>query len=204
MSKSKAVRLVESVLAHGSTANINIGIFFYRDFIEDNPELVSKWSKNPRLILGIRGDSPKPPEYLKKHSYSFGIRNIILSSLRHLVKATGFSTVWYLQDYDGSKALSEELQTLKLNVLKNNVWVPPKDLSGMEAAFFEQRTVEQIPPLLAITHSALIQKTKKSKTWLVLDSDFEETWISSVFLLDYLASPKAIEENLIVESFLNC
>ena len=135
MSKNKAVRLVESVLAHSLTSRINIALFLYRDFIEDHRELVSNWGKNPRIIFGIRGDSPKPQEYLRRLRYDFGIRNIILSSLRQLVRATGFSTIWFLPDVEGNTYFEKEIRGMKMNVLSNNVWVPPKDLSTLADPF---------------------------------------------------------------------
>ena len=204
MSRSKAIRLVESVLAHRSTARINIGLFLYRDFIEDHADLVREWSQNKRLILGIRGEGPQPLSYLERIQYDAKLRNILLSSLRQLVKATGFSTNWFLPDFGKNDAYSKELKHLKMNVLKNTVWMPPKDFTALDKAFFEKRTVEQIPPLLEVAHNHLLSKREFAETWLVLDASFDETWISSVFILDYLMSPNAKDKSLVLGSFFNC
>ena len=204
MNKRKSSRLIQSVLAHNLTSKLNIAVFVYRDFIYEHPDVVLQWANNPRIILGLRGDSPRPIEYFKKLIYNNEIRMMIISTLRQLVRTTGRSTEWYLPDVDGNRYIESALQSLKLKFLDNNVWVPPQDPSTLGAPFFSKRTVEKIPPVLDATYNSLMVPQGAKKKWIVLNSDFDETWISSVFLLDYLASQHARESNLVVESFLTC
>ena len=203
MNERKSSRVIQSVLAHNLTLKLNIGVFLYRDFIFEHPKIVLEWTQNPRIVLGIRGDSPRPVEYFKKLTYKNEINMMIISSMRQLVRTTGRSTEWYLPDVEGNQSLESQVAALHLKSLSNTVWVPPKDPSTLAAEFFSKRSVEKIPPVLNVTQNTLQEKVG-NKTYLVLDTDFDETWISSVFLLDYLASPHAKEKKLVLESFITC
>ena len=205
MSRRKAIRLVETVLAHNSTIGKNIGIFLYDDFIVDHADLVAQWAKNERLVFGIREiDSPKRLEYVRNLRFDQLIRKTIISTLRKLVKATGFSTQWFLQYAEENDAIKHEMGKLKLLTSKNTVWMPPKNLSVLGDQFFSENYAFSLIPLLHQTVESLSRDGQESAQWLVLDSAFDETWLASVFLLDYLSSVDAKNRNLYLGSFLTC
>ena len=152
MNKRRSSRLVLSVLAHNLTAQMNIAVFVYRDFIYDHPETVLQWARNPRIVLGMRGDSPRPVQYFRKMNYKDEINMMIISSIRQLVRTTGFSTEWFLPEEEGNRFVETALNSFRLKFSNNNVWVPPKDPSNLASPFFAKRSVEKIPPLLDLTY----------------------------------------------------
>ena len=204
MSRRKAIRLVETVLAHNSTNGKNIGIFLYDDFIVDHADLVTQWAKNERLVFGIRDiESPKPMEFVRNLRNGDLIRKNIISSLRKLVKATGFSTQWFLQ-YAENDGIENEMGNLKLFTSKNTVWIPPKNISLLGSDFYSLNSALNLIPLLHQTAESLSLNENESTQWLVFDSAFDESWLASAFLLDYLSSVEAKNKNLYLGSFLTC
>ena len=205
MSRRKAIRLVETVLAHNYTNGKNIGIFLFDDFIVDHADLVTQWAKNERLVFGIRDiESSKPMEYARNLQNGDLIRKNIISSLRKLVKATGFSTQWFLQYAEENDAIKHEMRKLNLLTSENTVWMPPKNLSDLGKHFFRMNSAFNLIPLLRRTAESLSHNEENSTQWLVLNSAFDETWLASVFLLDYLSSVDAKNRDLYLGSFLTC
>ena len=207
MNARRARRLVGTVLAHTVSKSINIGLFVYRDFVYDHPDLIQEWLEDPRLVLGIRGDSPKPHDYFMRYNYESETNMMLISSMRQLLKDTGFNTDYFLADYEGNKVLDKCLSKNKLKKVQHTVWVPPRQASKLDEPFFSRRSVEKIPPVLKSTYLELESMMKAgSQTYptIVLDSDFDETWISSVFLLDYFASEHAAKHNKMLTNFHSC
>ncbi len=202
MNKRKAKRLIATVLAHNSTKGINVALFMYRDFMYDNPELISDWLKDPRVVIGVRGDSPMPEAYYKKFTLNHVIEMAIISTLRQVVRSTGFSTQYFLYDFTPNSNLMKAVEKFGLKSPQSPVWVPPKDPNDIGSPFFTKRSVEKTPPLLHYLYSKLINY--KNGSTIVLDADFDETWIGSGFLLDYLASPHARASSLKLISFHQC
>ena len=197
LNRRKIVRLIETVLAHSNLKNINIALFLYRDFIRENVDLVTKWFNNPRIVLGSRGDAPRPQKYFAKLRLSQEIKTIQISSLRQIVRITGHSTEWYLPDFPGNKFVEKTVETLGLKFSRNVVWVPPKDPEELNGDYSAKISVGKTALLLDYAYRQLKNMPVNTNTWLVFDSDFDETWTSSVFILDFLNTEHA--KKLLIE-----
>ncbi|XP_063717457.1 uncharacterized protein LOC134844620 isoform X3 [Symsagittifera roscoffensis] len=207
MNARRARRLVATILAHSVAKSINVGLFVYRDFVYDHSQLVNEWLNDLRVVLGVRGDSPKPEEYFLRYNYEKEMDIMLISSQRELLKNTGFNTDLFLEDFEGNKALKTVLTKRNMKVASHPIWIPPKKASKLSQPFFSKRSVEKIPPVLEATYQELEKFSKlggDSYPTVVLDADFDETWISSVFLLDYFASTHAVENGKTLSDFINC
>ena len=133
---------------------------------------------------------------------------MLVSTLRQLLRNTGYNTHYFLPDFPNNSKLNEILLKNKMEKVERVVWVPPQDASKLDSPFFSKRSVEKIPPVLKAAYldlEALKSKYGSSAVpTIALNSDFDETWISSVFLLDYFATKLAAANENNLTNFKEC
>ena len=212
MNAQKAFRLVSTILAHNTTRYINIGLFLYRDFITAYPSLVRQWKNEARLVIGVRGDSPKPRDYFLKYAFEQEHFMMLVSTLRQLLEVTQTTTKNYLLDFEGNSMLENVLKKNGMIINGPNVWIPPKNVNKLPPDYFTKENIHKIPRLLQSTYDQikpLVDRWRKSPDLsrvptIVFDSDFDETWISSGFFLDYFTTEHSAENNMILTNFQRC
>ncbi|XP_038076929.1 uncharacterized protein LOC119744837 [Patiria miniata] len=178
----KRAHKVVATLA-GYQPALPITLFLYGDFVEQHPETVKAWSE--RFQIGIREDGPSPPGHLELMPWEWHRMGLVSAILR--LEEIGISTAYYLPTVQGTidAKFSTTAGSRGLRVIQPSVEFPAK--SGSNKLTFENyykyRDVERVPKALRGIHEGLVQNKGGI---LSLDTDLPDTYMNSVFLMDYL------------------
>ncbi|XP_022089500.1 uncharacterized protein LOC110978657 [Acanthaster planci] len=182
MNYKRARRVVETLAAH--RLKVPVTLFVYGDFVQMNPEAVKAWAKD--FDIGLREDGHNPPGHLELMPDNW-IRMGLISAILRL-EEIGVTASYYLPTVSGevTKTILGEAKKRGLRVVKAAVDFPAKAGTSGELTwdnYYKNRDVERVPKALRKIHDAL---AKNSGGVLTLDSDLPDTYMNSVFLLDYL------------------
>ncbi|XP_038050933.1 uncharacterized protein LOC119724098 isoform X2 [Patiria miniata] len=182
MNYKRARRVVETLAAH--KYKVPITLFVYGDFVQRNSEAVKTWSEH--FNIGIREDGHNPPGHLELMPGAW-VRMGLISSILRLEKI-GITASYYLPTVQGdaSTTILGEAKSRGLRVIKPVAEFPAKQGTPDELTwnnYYQYRDVERVPKALRKIHDAL---SKNTGGVLTVDSDLPDTYMNSVFMLDYL------------------
>ncbi|XP_071801675.1 uncharacterized protein [Asterias amurensis] len=182
MNYKRANRVVATLAAY--RIPLPITLFVYGDFAQTFPETVKSWAKH--FTIGIREDGHNPPGHIDLMPGNW-IRMALISASRRL-EELGLKASYYLPTVEGSvsKAISNEAKGRGLRIVKPAVEFPAA--KGLPAQltvdnYYRFRDVERVPKALRLIHEALV---KNNGGILSLDTDLPDTYMNSVFMMDYL------------------
>ncbi|XP_038050935.1 uncharacterized protein LOC119724099 [Patiria miniata] len=182
MNYKRARRVVETLAAH--KYNVPITLFVYGDFVQRNSEAVKTWSEH--FNIGIREDGHNPPGHLELMPGAWVRMGLISSILR--LEEIGITASYYLPTVQGdaSTTILDEAKNRGLRVIKPVAEFPAKQGTPGELTwdnYYKNRDVERVPKALRKIHDALAKNTGGV---LTVDSDLPDTYMNSVFMMDYL------------------
>ncbi|XP_070546195.1 uncharacterized protein [Ptychodera flava] len=177
MNAKRARKLIATIEAYH--IDVPLTLFVYGDFAEEFPDLVKEWSK--RYEIGIRFDGPMSSGHWEIQ-YQNAIRFSIVSAERRL-SDIGLQARYILPP-GVNKVVSDVVTKRKLRLIQPTTTFPPQAASANLTSenYHNFRDVERVPKALKMIHDGLA----KSGGILSLDSDFPDSYMVSVFLLDYL------------------
>ncbi|XP_077862250.1 uncharacterized protein LOC144343703 [Saccoglossus kowalevskii] len=176
MNLKTAIRLVDTISAY--RFNVPLTLFVYGDFVEMFPDLVIKWSK--RFEINIRASGP-----LSRNNWAEQNEDILrmsVTSTEQRMKEIGFTPAYILPPGLSSN-VRKVIFDRDLRLIQASVSFPPKTgtlLTNGNYHTFED--VQRTSKALKIIHEGLGEQGGI----LSLDSDFPDSYMISVFLLDYL------------------
>ncbi|XP_019647522.1 PREDICTED: uncharacterized protein LOC109487863 [Branchiostoma belcheri] len=176
MNAKMAHRLIDTIQAH--TSHIPLSLFVHGDFAELFPDMVLHWSINH--TIGVREGHPYPPGHFDMVHPNWIRTNLIMSVLR--LQELDIQPAYYLP-VKVNDQMKDVAKKTDLRIVQPTVAFPPA--SGTLLTYdnyYRFRDVERVPKALRIISSAL----GKTGGILVLDSDHPDSYMNSVFLLDYL------------------
>ncbi|XP_077994281.1 uncharacterized protein LOC144448010 isoform X2 [Glandiceps talaboti] len=176
MNAKTAKRLIGTIAAYNK--EVSLTLFVYGDFIEQNANLVLEWSM--KYEIGLRMGRHWAGDYWLLQNKNM-LRMDIVSAVRKFLEI-GLSPTYILPS-GITKDVSELTKEQKLRIINSTFTFPPKEGTLLNSSsYFKFRDVERTPKALQIIHTAL----DKKGGILSLDSDFPDSYMISVFLLDYL------------------
>ncbi|XP_022107633.1 uncharacterized protein LOC110988446 isoform X2 [Acanthaster planci] len=183
MNLKRAHKVVATLV--GYRLALPITLFLYGDFVEQHPEVVKAWAGH--FQIGIREDGPSPPGHLELMPWEW-LRMGLVSAILQL-EELGVAAAYYLPSVQGQDSLDSKFTNTAsargLRVIRPTVEFPAKSGSGVLTfdSYYKYRDVERVPKALRKIHEELA-KTKGGI--LSLDTDLPDTYMNSVFLMDYL------------------
>ncbi|XP_022107635.1 uncharacterized protein LOC110988447 isoform X2 [Acanthaster planci] len=182
MNFKRAHRVVATLLAHKPL--VPTTLFVYGDFVQVFPETVKSWAKH--FNIGIREDGHNPPGHLELMPGHWVRMGLISSILR--LEEIGITASYYLPTVE--KDIGVTIKTMAeargLRIIRPAVEFPAPIGSAAELTwdnYYKYRDVERVPKALRRIHDALV---KNSGGVLTLDTDLPDTYMNSVFMMDYL------------------
>ncbi|XP_019642565.1 PREDICTED: uncharacterized protein LOC109483862 [Branchiostoma belcheri] len=178
MNAKAAHKLVETIAAHSS--RMPVTLFLYGDFVETFPELVTEWAKT--FTIGMREGQPFPLGHFTLQAQSW-IRMGLVSTMQRLSEVD-LQTAYYLPE-KVTDAVKSEAKSRGLRIIQPTARFPPTDEKWLlsVANYYKYRDVERVPKALRVIANQL-----EDKGGIVsLDSDHPDSYMISVFLMDYLA-----------------
>ncbi|KAI8510667.1 hypothetical protein Bbelb_115830 [Branchiostoma belcheri] len=211
MNAKAAHKLVETIAAHSS--RMPVTLFLYGDFVDTFPELVTEWAKTftigmreaevwdcvsavrqqsrltahvwgkltGRMTGGQKGQ-PFPLGHFTLQAQSW-IRMGLVSTIQRLSEVD-LQTAYYLPE-KVTDAVKSEAKSRGLRIIQPTARFPPTDENWLlsVANYYKYRDVERVPKALRVIANQL-----EDKGGIVsLDSDHPDSYMISVFLMDYLA-----------------
>ncbi|KAI8483689.1 hypothetical protein Bbelb_386270 [Branchiostoma belcheri] len=171
-------KLVETIAAHSS--RMPVTLFLYGDFVETFPELVTEWAKT--FTIGMREGQPFPLGHFTLQAQSW-IRMGLVSTIQRLSEVD-LQTAYYFPEHV-TDAVKSEAKSRGLRIFQPTARFPPRDEKWLlsVANYYKYRDVERVPKALRVIANQL-----EDKGGIVsLDSDHPDSYMISVFLMDYLA-----------------
>ncbi|XP_078663428.1 uncharacterized protein LOC144906735 isoform X2 [Branchiostoma floridae x Branchiostoma belcheri] len=177
MNAKAAHKLVETIAAHSS--RMPVTLFLYGDFVETFPELVTEWAKT--FTIGMREGQPFPLGHFTLQAQSW-IRMGLVSTIQRLSEVD-LQTPYYLPEHV-TDAVKSEAKYRGLRIIQPTASFPPTHENWLlsVANYYKYRDVERVPKALRVIANQL-----EDKGGIVsLDSDHPDSYMISVFLMDYL------------------
>ncbi|KAI8510658.1 hypothetical protein Bbelb_115740 [Branchiostoma belcheri] len=170
MNAKAAHKLVETIAAHSS--RMPVTLFLYGDFVETFPELVTEWAKT--FTIGMREGQPFPLGHFTLQAQSW-IRMGLVSTIQRLSEKV-------------TDAVKSEAKSRGLRIIQPTARFPPTDEKWLlsVANYYKYRDVERVPKALRVIANQLDYKGGI----VSLDSDHPDSYMISVFLMDYLAEKR--------------
>ncbi|XP_077989919.1 uncharacterized protein LOC144444380 [Glandiceps talaboti] len=184
MNAKRAKRLISTIEAYAKKTPLIL--FLYGDFVEQNFNLVRSWSENHEI--GIRAGSRWPKQYWELQNNNMLQMDVVSAQVR--LAEIGV-TAAYIFPSGINPDVSRVTQKRQLRIIDSTFTFPPrKDGILTSHSYFKFRDVERTPKALELIHESLALKGGI----LSLDSDFPDSYMILVFLLDYLfeVSPHTI------------
>eukprot|EP00058_Branchiostoma_floridae_P021378 XP_002606868.1 hypothetical protein BRAFLDRAFT_91637 [Branchiostoma floridae] len=177
MNVKAAHKLVETIAAHSS--RMPVTLFLYGDFVETFPELVTEWAKT--FTIGMRESQPFPLGQFTMQASPW-IRTGLVSAIERL-REVDIQTAYYLPE-KVTDTVRNEAKSLGLRIIQPTARFPPTDEKWLltVANYFKNRDVERVPKALRV----ITQQLDNKGGIVSLDSDHPDSYMSSVFLMDYL------------------
>ncbi|XP_078699328.1 uncharacterized protein LOC144926438 [Branchiostoma floridae x Branchiostoma belcheri] len=176
MNAKMAHRLIETIRAY--RVYIPLSVFVYGDFAEIFPEMVLNWSLNH--TVGVREGHPYPPGHFDIINPKWIRTNLIISVLR--LHELGLQPAFYLPARTGRDITGAAAQRNLRVVYPTARFPPTKGTLLTYNNYYYYRDVERVPKALRMISTALGQ----NGGILSLNSDHPDSYMISVFLLDYL------------------
>ncbi|XP_038078579.1 uncharacterized protein LOC119745944 [Patiria miniata] len=182
MNFKRAHRVVATLAAHKPL--VPTTLFVYGDFVHIFPETVKSWAQH--FNIAIREDGYNPPGHLELMSGHWVRMGLISSILR--LEEIGITTSYYLPSVvrDIIPTIKTEAAARGLRIIKPVVEFPARNGSKAQLTldnYYKYRDVERVPKALRRIHDALV---KNDGGVLTLDTDLPDTYMNSVFMMDYL------------------
>ncbi|XP_006825531.2 uncharacterized protein LOC100369061 [Saccoglossus kowalevskii] len=176
MNLKSAIRLVDTISAY--RFNVPLTLFVYGDFVEMFPDLVIKWSK--RFDINIRASGPLPRDHWEKQNKE--VLRMSVTSAEQRMKDIWLTPAYILPPGLSTNVLEVIFQR-NLRLIVPSVSFPPtRGILLTKDNYHSYRDVERIPKALRSIHEGLGEQGGI----LSLDSDFPDSYMISVFLMDYL------------------
>ncbi|XP_033628947.1 uncharacterized protein LOC117291402 [Asterias rubens] len=180
MNHKRANKVVSTLRAY--PVKLPITLFVHGDFVDQFPGTVKAWSG--RFQIGIREDGHYSKRYLDTMPSALIGRSLVSSILR--LRELGLKTAYYWPAVNGSvlNKFRAKAKDRGLRVVIPSVEFP--DNMGAELTmenYYRYRDVERVPRALRMIHGQLAHFHGGI---LGLDSDCLDTYMISVFLMDYL------------------
>ncbi|XP_077990538.1 uncharacterized protein LOC144444861 [Glandiceps talaboti] len=176
MNAKTARRLIGTITAYSKP--IPLTMFLYGDFVQQNPDLVKEWSQ--RYDIEVRAGKHWPLEYWQLQNKNT-LRMDIVSALVKF-QEVGLSPAYILPS-SVNNDVADVIKKRNLRTINSTITFPPRTGDKMtQSSYFRFRDVERIPKALNLIHSSL----NDIGGILSLDTDFPDSHMISVFLLDYL------------------
>ncbi|CAH1264753.1 Hypp3054 [Branchiostoma lanceolatum] len=185
MNAKAARKLVATMAAH--PGNIPLSLFVYGDFVELFPDLVRDWARN--FTIGMRENQPFPLGHFILQKYRW-IRYSLVSAIeRH--RDAGLHPAYYLPD-NVTDTIIQASKSRGLRLVQPTARFPPTEgrcaLLTAEN-YYSYRDVERVPKAERI----ITEQLGDRGGILCLDSDHPDSYMISVFLLDYLVQKSNYE-----------
>ncbi|XP_078685706.1 uncharacterized protein LOC144918652 [Branchiostoma floridae x Branchiostoma belcheri] len=175
MNRKAAHKLVETIRAHPS--NMPVTLFVYGDFVQDFPDLITKWADI--YTIGIREAGPFPADHWVLQNPDV-MRMSLVSAVQRM-KEVGLRPAYYYPD-GLSQRVQDTAKNRGLRIIQPTTKFPP-NLGTLlkEDNYYRYRDVERTPKALRI----LYERISKGGI-LSLDTDHPDSYMISAFLMDYL------------------
>ncbi|CAH1255271.1 Hypp1498 [Branchiostoma lanceolatum] len=175
MNRKAAHKLVETIRAHDS--HMPVTLFVYGDFAQVFPDLVTKWAE--RYTIGIRENQPFPTGHWILQNGNI-MRMSLVASVQRL-RELKLRPSYYLP-----ANLSQRVQSVAKNrglrIIQPTTSFPPNlGTLLLEDNYYKNRDVNRTPKALRILYERI-----SGGGILNLDSDHPDSYMISVFLMDYL------------------
>ncbi|XP_033635769.1 uncharacterized protein LOC117296813 [Asterias rubens] len=178
----KRAHKVVSTLA-GYRLALPVTLFVYGDFVQQNPEVVKNWGT--KFQIGIREDGHNPVGHLEMMPWEWVRMGLVSAILR--LGEIGISTGYYMPSVQGTidAKFNTAAKARGLRVIKPAVEFPAKSGAARLTVdnYYKFRDVERVPKALRLIHDELV---RNNGGILSIDSDLPDTYMNSVFLMDYL------------------
>ncbi|KAI8502607.1 hypothetical protein Bbelb_193090 [Branchiostoma belcheri] len=177
MNAKAAHKLIATISAHSS--RMPVTLFLYGDFVETFPELVREWAKT--FTIGMRENQPFPLGDFSQQESNW-IRLGLVSAIQRLSEV-GLQPAFYFPE-NITDMLIEVAKDRGLRIIQPTARFPPTDEQWRLSFenYYINKDVNRIPKALRV-----IAKQLDSKGGIVtLDSDHPDSYMISVFLMDYL------------------
>ncbi|XP_078615347.1 uncharacterized protein LOC144884163 [Branchiostoma floridae x Branchiostoma japonicum] len=177
MNAKAASKLVETIAAHSS--RMPVTLFLYGDFVETFPKLVTEWAKT--FTIGMRESQPFPLGHFTLQGWNW-IRAGLVSTIQRL-KDVGLQTAYYVPK-NVTETVIKEATVRGLRIIQPTARFPPTDEKWLLSVenYYKYRDVERVPKALRI----ITQQLDNKGGIVSLDSDHPDSYMISVFLVDYL------------------
>ncbi|XP_038077321.1 uncharacterized protein LOC119745168 [Patiria miniata] len=182
MNYKRAHAVVSTLAAHKPL--VPTTLFVYGDFAQLYPEAVRSWAQH--FNIGIREDGPQPPGHLEQMPSEW-VRLGLMSTILRL-EEIGIVSSYYLPSTEDkiSPRMIRQIANRGLRIVQPAVQFPGKKGSPEELTFdnyYRHRDVDRVPKALRLIHDALFNNKGGV---LCLETDLSDTYMNSVFLMDYL------------------
>ncbi|XP_035698965.1 uncharacterized protein LOC118431764 isoform X1 [Branchiostoma floridae] len=177
MNVKAAHKLVQTIAAHSS--RMPVTLFLYGDFVETFPELVTEWAKT--FTIGMRENQPFPLGHFTMQASPW-IRTGLVSAIQRLSEVD-IQTAYYLPE-NVTDTVINEAKSRGLRIIQPTARFPPTDDKWLLSVenYYKYRDVERTPKALRV----ITQQLDNKGGIVSLDSDHPDSYMSSVFLMDYL------------------
>ncbi|XP_078656716.1 uncharacterized protein LOC144902934 [Branchiostoma floridae x Branchiostoma belcheri] len=177
MNAKAAHKLVQTIAAH--TSRMPVTLFLYGDFVETFPELVTEWAKT--FTIGMRENQPLPLGHFRLQSSQW-IRMALVSAIQRLSEV-GLQTAYYSPE-NVTDTVTKDAKARGLRIIQPTARFPPKNEKWLltTANYYKFRDVERVPKALRV----ITQQLDNKGGIVSLDSDHPDSYMISVFLMDYL------------------
>ncbi|XP_070580590.1 uncharacterized protein [Ptychodera flava] len=177
MNKKPAIWLIETIRAYKK--KFPCTIFVYGDFATQYPQLVRDWSID--FDIGVRGSSPQLEHIWENLNYYYTRMSIIGGAMR--LSEIGMEPVFILPQRQSNHTVRIAQKHGYWVVDPNASFPPRKGTQFTEENYFKYRDVERVPRALRSISDALL---RDQGGIISLDADLFDSYMISVFLLDYL------------------
>ncbi|XP_022096709.1 uncharacterized protein LOC110982537 [Acanthaster planci] len=181
MNYKRAHAVVSTLAAH--KPRVPTTLFVFGDFAQLYPEAVKSWAEH--FNIGIREDGPLPPGHLELMRSEW-IRLELISAILRL-EEIGMVSSYYLPTVeDINLKMIRQAATRGLRIVQPVARLPGLKGSPEELTFdnyHRYRDVDRVPKALRLIHNVLV---KNKGGVLSLDTDLSDTYMNSVFMMDYL------------------
>eukprot|EP00058_Branchiostoma_floridae_P021379 XP_002606869.1 hypothetical protein BRAFLDRAFT_126345 [Branchiostoma floridae] len=177
MNVKAAHKLVETIAAHSS--RMPVTLFLYGDFVETFPELVTEWAKT--FTIGMRENQPFPLGHFTMQASPW-IGTGLVSAIQRLSEVD-IQTAYYLPE-NVTETVINEAKSRGLRIIQPTARFPPTDDEWLLSVenYYKYRDVERTPKALRV----ITQQLDNKGGIVSLDSDHPDSYMISVFLMDYL------------------
>ncbi|XP_078621341.1 uncharacterized protein LOC144887817 [Branchiostoma floridae x Branchiostoma japonicum] len=182
MNRKAAHKLVETIRAHSS--NMPVTLFVYGDFVQEFPDLVTKWAD--RYTIGIREGASFPAGHWVLQNTEV-MRMSMMSAVQRM-REVGLQPAFYCPD-GLSKRVIDIAKARGLRLIQPTATFPPNVGTLLtEDNYYQYNDVFRTPKALRILYERI-----SNGGILSLDSDHPDSYMISVYLMDYLYENSGFE-----------